>query len=240
MARCFVGLPQLRGKLTRYAERFDMVEVRPLDTPLPEPSQLARWREQVPPAFAFSVVLPRAVTELVPGPGLEQALGKSLDAARALQARCVILATPATVRPTKPNRERIVELGRRLPEHGHVVGWLPAGMWEIEDVFATAHRAGLLPVMDAARDPLPQGPIAYTRIQTMGQASQLGAASIERIVLQLQGRREAFVVVDAGAAQKLRAALSDTTERRAPRRLGSAVFRPGGHAAVLNADDEEQ
>jgi len=239
MARCFVGLPQLRGKLARYAERYDMVEVRPLDTPLPAPAQLGRWREQVPPSFAFSVVLPRAVAELAPGPTLERALEHSLEVARALQARCLILSTPATVRPTKPNRERIMELGRRLPEHGHVIGWQPAGMWEVEDVFATAHRAGLLPVLDAARDPLPPGPIVYTRIQTMGQASQLGAASIERIVLQLQSRREAFVVVDAGAAQRVRLALSDTTELREPRRLASPVFRPG-HSTVLNADDEEQ
>jgi uncharacterized protein YecE (DUF72 family) len=239
MARCFVGLPQLRGKLARYAERFDMVELRPLDTPLPEPARLARWREQVPPAFAFSVVLPRAVAELAAGPASEQAMAQSLEVARALQARCLVLATPPSVRPTQANRERIVELGRQLPDHGHVAAWQAAGMWELEDVLATAHRAGLLPVLDAARDPLPSGPIVYTRVQALGQASQLGASSLERIVLQLQGRREAFVVVDAEAAQKVRGALSGTAERREPRRLAPALFRPG-QSHMLNADDEEQ
>ena len=239
MARCFVGLPHLRGKLTRYAERFDMVEVRPIDTPLPDPAKLERWREQLPPAFAFSVVLPRVVGELTSGPAFDQALAQSFEVARALQARCVILATPASVRPTKPNRERIVELGRKLPEHGHLCGWQPAGMWELEDVVGIAQRAGLLPVLDAARDPLPPGPVVYTRVQALGLASQLGAASIERIAAQLQSRREAFVVVDPSAAQRVRNALGATTERREPRRLAPALFRPG-QPPVLNADDEEQ
>ena len=58
MARCFVGLPQLRGKLKRYAERFDMLELRLDDSAMPDPAKLERWRSQVPPSFAFSVVLP--------------------------------------------------------------------------------------------------------------------------------------------------------------------------------------
>lgn len=229
----------MRGKLKSYAERYDLLEVRPVDTPLPPASKLERWRGQVPPSFAFSVVLPQAVGELGRGADFEAALRQALDAAKALQARCLVLATPPGVRPTKANRERLVAIASRLPEHGHVVAWSPAGMWELEDVVATAHRAGLLAALDAARDPLPPGPIAYTRIRALGQASLLGATSIERIALQLRGRREAFVVVDGAAAARVKAALADAPDRREPRKLASTLFRPAT-PAVLTADDEEQ
>ena len=56
MPRVLIGLPALKGKLERYAERYDMVELRPVDTPLPRSSKLEAWRSQVPPAFAFSIV----------------------------------------------------------------------------------------------------------------------------------------------------------------------------------------
>ena len=36
-----------------------------------------------------------------------------------------MLVTPATVRPTKSNRERIAALAERLPRQGPVLGWQP-------------------------------------------------------------------------------------------------------------------
>ena len=65
MSRVLIGLPRVVGKLEKYASKYDMVEVTPVDTPLPK--KLAQWRERVSPAFAFSVVLPKAVAALEPG-----------------------------------------------------------------------------------------------------------------------------------------------------------------------------
>src|SRR5687767_13015813 len=100
MARLVVGLPALLGDLAKYQSRFDLVELRPVDTSLPRVGTLRKWRKSVPPAFVFSVVLPRAVSELAAGPELEEALETSLLVAAAVEARCVVLPTPASVRPT--------------------------------------------------------------------------------------------------------------------------------------------
>ena len=239
MAHLYFGLSKLQGKLSRYAERFDLAELCPVDMPLPTGAKLARWREQVPPSFAFSIILPRAVAALRPGAELDRALETSLETARTLEARAIVLATPPDVRPTAANRRRIEELAGRLPSDGCVLGWQPSGIWEIPDVHETAENAGLLPVLDAVRDPLPSGPIAYTRIRTLGGASQLGEASIGRIADQVRGRREAFVVVEGPNGARVKAGLDLLLQRNEPRPVPATLFRPQ-HTLTLPEDDEEQ
>jgi hypothetical protein len=236
MAR-FVGLPALRGKLASYAKRFDMVEVRPLDEPLPRASKLGAWRAQVPPAFAFSVVLPRAVGEL--GAGAEAALEASVEAAVALQARCIVLRTPASIRPTRQNRERIAALAALLPRRGHVLAWEAAGIWQHEELAELCAVTGLLPVLDAAQEPLVAGPIVYTRIRAIGTAARLGEGGIRRVMEAVAGRRDAYIVADPPIAAKLRSGLAAAGGGGGGRRRLPNLFRPG-QPPVLAADDEEQ
>jgi len=238
MARILIGLPALKGKLDKYAKRYGMVELRPVDTPLPHGGKLAAWREQVPPSFAFSVVLPRSVAMLERGREPEEALRAAVDAARQLQARVIVLATPPTVRPTPAHRKRIKALAKKLPSEGHVLAWHAMGMWETEDVMATSNEAGFLPVFDAAQEPLPPGPVAYTRIRSLGHSARLGADRVAIIARQLLGRREAFVVVDAEIAGAVKAGLEAAAQAGDARAPVPALFRPGQDA--LLHDDEEQ
>src|SRR5580700_8839185 len=110
MARLLVGMPALQGDLETYKERFDMVEIRPLDTSVPRLGTLRKWRKLVPPGFVFSIVLPRVVGELAPGQPLDDALAAALDVAAAVEARCVVLQTPPSVRPTTANKKRLAAL----------------------------------------------------------------------------------------------------------------------------------
>ena len=59
MARLLVGLPALQGDLEKYTTRFDLLELRPVDTIVPRPGTLRKWRKLVGPGFVFSIVLPR-------------------------------------------------------------------------------------------------------------------------------------------------------------------------------------
>lgn len=239
MARLLVGLPALQGALEKYQARFDMVEIRPVDTSLPRASTLRRWRKSVPPGFVFSVVLPRVVGELTAGPQLEEALAASLEASAAVEARCVVLQTPASVRPTAANRKRLAALFARIPPEGTVRCWEPLGMWEREDVLATARDLGVLPVFDAAREALAPGPIAYTRLRALGKSAALGAVTVERVADRLRKRRESFVIVEgAGDGQRVRAALLAELAKSAPRKTVPMVVRPA--IPTLIAEDEEQ
>ena len=239
MARLLVGLPALQGDIEKYASRFDIVELRPVDAALPKPSTLRRWRKSVPPSFVFSVVFPRAVADLTPGPELEAALATSLEVASALEARCVVLQTPADVRPTAANKKRLAALFERIPAEGIVRCWEPTGIWEREEILAGARSFGVLAVLDAARDALGPGPIAYTRLRALGKTAALGQATMERVAERLRKRREAFVVVEGlREAQRVKAALTAELAKKPARSAGVTVVRP--LTSTLVAEDEEQ
>lgn len=240
MARVLVGLPALVGDVQKYAKRFDVVELRPVDTSTPRAATLRAQRKAAPPAFVFSVVLPRAVGALEAGPALDAALATALDVAVAVEARILVLQTPASVRPTAANRRRIAALFERLPQEGVVRAWEPAGVWEHDDVVATAKAAGALAVFDAAREDLPPGPIVYTRVRALGKSATLGAAAIDRIASRLHGRREAFVIVDGGAdAARVKTGLGVALAKAPAQVRGGMVIKPGATSSLI-AEDEEQ
>jgi len=239
MARLLVGLPSLVGDIEKYVKRFDMVELRPVDMSIPRASTLRSWRKSVPPGFVFSVVLPRIVGELGTGKEVDDALATALEVATQVEARCLLLSTPASVRPTAQNRKRLGAMIERLPRDGVVLCWEPAGIWEAEDILAVARGMGALPVVDAAREPVAPGPIAYTRLRALGKASSIGAKAMDRVAERLRGRREAFVVVDgAGEAARVKAGLAVALARGKAQPAGPLLVRPGSNA--LLAEDEEQ
>lgn len=239
MARLYVGLPTPQGDLAKYATRFDLVEIRPVDTVVPKPATLRKWRKSVPPSFVFSVVLPRVVGALAPSPALDEALTTSLDVASALEARCVVLPTQPEVRPTAANKKRLAAIFERIPADGLVRCWEPSGIWEREEVIEVARGLSVLPVFDAAREALAAGSIAYTRLRALGKSAALGQATVERVADRLRRRREAFVVVEGPReAQRVKSALAVELAKKPARPSGVTVVRPTINTLV--AEDEEQ
>lgn len=238
MARVLVGLPALIGDVQKYAKRFDMVELRPVDTSMPRAATLRGYRKVTPPAFAFSVVLPRVVGSLEPGPAFEEALATALEAATATEARAIVLQTPSSVRPTAANRKRIAALFDRLPREGVVLAWEPTGMWEHGDILKTAKAAGAIPVIDAVADELAPGPVVYTRLRALGTSATIGASAVDKVAQRLRGRREAYVVVEGGAdATRVKTGLGVALAKPEATARGGMVIKP---AARLAAEDEEQ
>jgi uncharacterized protein YecE (DUF72 family) len=242
MARLHVGLTSLSGDIKNYKERFDLVELHPVDTSLPKPAALRKWRKAVPPAFVFSVVLPRVVSELVPGPELDAALAASLEVATAVEARCVLLSTPPEVRPTSQNRKRIAALFERIPADGVVRCWEARGMWERDEVVATARAASVLPVFDATRDEPAPGPLVYTRMRSLGAATLPSAAAVARMAGRLQGRREVFVAVEGhrSAGLRVKDGLRAALARQKDQPETGSVMRTQVFVPPLEAEDEEQ
>lgn len=243
MARLLVGLPALQGDLEKYAARFNVVELRPEEGSagsVPKPTTLRKWRKAVPPSFVFSIVLPRAVGALTAGPALDAALASSLEVAAALEARCLVLQTPPEVRPTASNRKRLAALFDRIPREGTVRCWEPAGLWEREEVLATARALSVVPVLDVAHEVPGPGPILYTRLRALGKSAALGAAAVERVSERLRKRREAYVIVEgpAAEAQRIKAALAAALAAKPARASGVTVVRPA--TSTLVAEDEEQ
>ncbi len=238
MARILVGLATLTGDIKKVVDRFDLVEVRLSAGSWPKDATLKRWRKTAPPAFVFSVVLPPAVATLATDAEATEALADALHVAAILEARCILLQTPADVRPTTANKKRIAALFKNVPSEGTVRCWEPAGVWEAEDTVATARAAHVLPVLDAAQESLPPGPLAYTRLRALGKAAA-SARTIERLSAALRDRREAFVVVeDPKEAAVVRGALPTSVAKARGGHAGPIIVRP--NMMPLVAEDEEQ
>src|SRR4051812_37083449 len=238
MARPHVGLPTLEGDLERYSEKYDLLELRPGDSPIPKPATLRSWRKKVPPSFVFSVVFPKVVGELKPSPALDAALEQALGVARDVQARCLVIATPPSVTPTELNKKRLAALIERIPHDVATLAWEPRGVWESDDTFAVAHKLGLVLVVDPAREPAPKGATAYFRLRGLGESTRLSPSAIDKIAEELQPRREAYVIIETSGALAVAESLRKKGARKA------AIVRPTGAVlrprATLRAEDEEQ
>jgi hypothetical protein len=112
-------------------------------------------------------------------------------------------------------------------------------MWERDDVVATAKALGVIGVFDAAREPLPSGPIAYTRLRALGKGTAIGAATIERIAERLRKRREAFVVVEGKGAMRIKHSLAAAVKEKREHGTGMTVVRASAPHPLI-AEDEEQ
>jgi uncharacterized protein YecE (DUF72 family) len=228
----------LEGNLERYAEKYDLVELRPVDAALPKSATLRAWRRKVPPSFVFSVVFPRAVSELKPSPELDAGLEHALDVAREVEARCLVLATPPSVTPTDLNRKRLKALVERIPHDAVSLAWEPHGLWEIDEAVALAEDLDLVLVVDAAREAAPKGPIAYFRLRGLGESTRLSPAAIDKVAAELVARREAYVVIESTSPSSVAQALRKKVQRRAaPGRGTGVVLKP---RATFQAEDEEQ
>ncbi|MCS6900456.1 MAG: DUF72 domain-containing protein [Myxococcales bacterium] len=235
MTTVHVGLPSHLGSLARYASHFDLVEVRPVATSIPKPTKLRQWRKQVPPTFVFSVVLPPVLTELR-APSLEQnqALKITLDAAEALEARCLVLQTPPSVTPTVLYKKRLAALLEQLPRDVVLVGWEPRGIWSPGEMDRWSRDLGVHLIDDVSQREAPRGATLYTRLRGIGSNARVSMGVIERIRTAFVDRREVFVVIEADGPKRIADAL------RRPLEGGERPAMPTILRPQVRADDEEQ
>jgi len=186
----------------------------------------------------FSVVMPKAVGELRPTTALDEELGHALTVARDVQARCLVIATPASITPTELNKKRLAALVDKIPHDAVTLAWEPRGIWELDEATELADKLDLVLVVDAARDRAPKGAVAYFRLRGLGESTRLSPAAIDRVAAELYGRREAYVIIEShgplAVAESLR---KRSTRRPTSARAGTAVLRP---RTTLRAEDEEQ
>jgi uncharacterized protein YecE (DUF72 family) len=244
------GCAGVRGAIDNYAKRFEMVEVDPLEgRAKAKPGSLKRWRKEAGPALAFSIVAPKALALVRPGPALDAALADLLEAQRALQARWILLLTPIEVTPAPLQRERIAKVVERIREGlGDArtvvrIAWAPRGMWEMADAATLALSLDL----DLACDPLtdPREPfwhetLRYVRIGPVGGRTAYPPARLralaEALVEDSGGEGERVVVLTTpkapAEAKRLKSLVKALTEEAGG---GDDTFSPPGRGE----DDEE-
>jgi uncharacterized protein YecE (DUF72 family) len=237
MTRFHIGAKALRSDIAAYAKRFDLLEVTPAAAG-PTLATLRRWRKSVPPHFEFAVVAGPHVGLLKPGAALEQELAAAREAAIVLEARCIVVPTPAEVTPAAVWRDRMSKLVKRLPRDVTNIVWEPRGVWEIGDAAVAARTWGVVLAVDPARDPVPQGPTAYARLRHLGETRSYGAAALERVVRAIGQRRDAYVILETPTALKECKRLRQLAQGSRAARSEARLVRP--RAASVRVRDDEQ
>ena len=203
--RWHIGAKDLRGAISAYAKRFDLLEVRVAlgdskEKTEPSLATLKRWRKAVPPHFDFAVVAGPHLSSAKAGDLAQMELDAARAAIDALQARCFVLRTPAEVTPTSLWRGRIGKIVERVPHDVTHFVWEPAGLWELEDASAQARAFDAILAVDPAQDAVPRGQVAYLRMRALGATRSFGGAALDRIVHAVGARRDVYAVIETDTA----------------------------------------
>ncbi len=188
----------------KYSAELRFAELLPRP-PLPRAATLRRMRHELPEGFTLALRAPHSTLCSARGPlrfdpALERSFGWLLQAHDALDAKLLVLPTPADLTPGARDRELLSELAARLPRApGRHFVWMPSGPWEIEDAATLAASLDLVLGFDPLLQPRPAGRVTYARLLALGARTGFSDAVLEDVCALLEGEPEAesFVAIDA-------------------------------------------
>jgi uncharacterized protein YecE (DUF72 family) len=189
----------------KYASALRYAELAPI-APLPKPTTLARWRQQLPPGFQLGLRAPETCWNSPEGPlrpsgELERGLRWLSEAAEALEASLVVIATGARITTGVRDRERLREYFARVPRtDGRVVVWRPTGLWEPESLQNMADSLSVVGGFDAIDDPAPDADVLYASLRAEGRRRSFSHALLLEVVdkLESSSASRAFVSIESG------------------------------------------
>lgn len=197
-----VGQSPSALSIARYGKSLDLLEVR-LDNGAPRRRTLETMKSEAPPHLVFAVLVPKVMGSLE-SEATEADVAPTLDTARGLGARFIVLRTPPTARPGARTRARLTKLVELLKAAEITIAWEPTGLLAEAEAEAFAESLGVVLARDPARDDLPPGDVAYGRISSLGAGGRVRSSAIERAADRLSAFEEAYVIIEGDNA--LRAA----------------------------------
>ena len=204
-----VGQSPSALSIARYGKHLDLLEVR-LDNGAPRRRTLETMKSEAPPHLAFAVLVPKQLGSLE-SDATEADVAPTLDTARGLAARWIVLRTPPTARPGARTRARLTRLVELLKAAEVAIAWEPTGLLAEAEAEALAETLGVTLARDPARDDLPAGRVAYGRISSLGAGGRVRGSAIERAADRLAEFEEAYVIIEGDnalrAAKELRGLL---------------------------------
>jgi hypothetical protein len=155
---------------------------------------------------------------LRPSSELDAGLGWLSEAADALQASMIVVATGPAVTTGARDRERLREYFGRIPRvEDRLIVWRPTGLWEPETVQMMASVLSVVGGFDAIDDPAPSSDVLYASLLAEGFRRSFSHALLLEVLdkLQSSGASRGFVTVESGQSfreARLLQALSEGTE----------------------------
>lgn len=195
-------LDRAPGRKYVAALRFAELALRP---PLPRANTLASIRKTLPSDFVLTLRAPRSAVVSARGPlredaELRAAVSSTLEAATALQARAVLIHTPAELTPGARSKELLRAYVEQLPRVAdrHYV-WAAQGAWEPEEMQALCAELGLVRAFDPLETSSSPDEVVYATLRALGHRAGFSYSALEDALTRTMehGPTEAFLSVDA-------------------------------------------
>ncbi len=188
----------------KYTAELRFAELAPQD-PLPKPATLAKWRKKLPDGFEIALRAPESCWSppegpLRAGPALDAGARWLGEAADALEASLLVIATGASVTTGARDRERLREYFARLPRNERTaLVWRASGLWEPETVQSMARSLSLIGAFNAADDPAPAAELVYGSLHAEGLRRSFAHAQLLDVLdnVQSSGAARAYVSIDS-------------------------------------------
>jgi len=206
----------------KYTSELRFAELAP-QAPLPKPGTLAKWRQKLPDGFELALRAPDACWQSPAGPlrpsdELDAGLTWLSEAADALHASLIVVATGPSVTTGARDRERLRRYFARIPRADErLLVWKPAGLWEPETVQAMASTLSVIGSFDAVDEPAPDADVIYASLLAEGLRRSFSHAHLLEVLdrIQSSGASRAFVTIESGQSfreARLLQALSEGRE----------------------------
>jgi hypothetical protein len=243
------GAVLVRAAGPRYWESLRFAEVAPRD-PLPRPSTLGKWRRSAPEQARVTLLAPAGAWKAALGPSTDRAATEAArwirQAAAAIAADAVVLATGKDLSPGPRDRERLARLVERLAGRGGCrVVWVPGGLWDREDAAQAAAAIGAICGFDPLEDAAPAGELAYGRVRAIGARARLGEGLLRSIADVVASATAGATWIAFESADGMRKARRATEMLAAIGKSGGAPARgettsDRAHDLDLDAGDQEK
>jgi uncharacterized protein YecE (DUF72 family) len=183
-----IGCSGFSESRTKYFRKFNMVEFSQSFIDLPQPRSAARWRQEAPPAFEFTMTAWQLITHPATSPtyqkikevlksrrtknyGLFQltsevlaAWERTVEVARALGARCILFLCPAEFVPEKTHIDNLTKFFGSIERGGLRMVWEPRARWPEDLVVSLCRDLDLVHCTDPfEHPPLTRSPL-YVRL----------------------------------------------------------------------------
>ena len=206
----------------KYASELAFAELA-LQVPLPKPGTLAKWRQRLPERFELALRAPSPSWQSPGGPlrpsdELDAGIRWLSEAADALQASILVVATGAAVTTGARDRQLLKDYFARIPRADQrLIVWRPTGLWEPEMRQAMASTLSVIGGFDGIDDPVPEGDAVYASLLAEGLRRSFSHAQLLDVLdkLQRSSASRAFVTIESGQSfreARLLQALSEGRE----------------------------
>ncbi|RKZ01944.1 MAG: DUF72 domain-containing protein [Candidatus Hydrothermota bacterium] len=188
-----VGICGFAASKSACFRELDVLEVQKTFYKMPRLETLAKWREEAPDDFEFTLKAPQLITHPPSSPTYRRAKleipenkrhrygyfrptdevfdawEKTVEMANALKAQFIVFQTPASFSERPEHIENIRTFFSQIKRYGLILGWEPRGNWNEETVQSICTELDLVHIVDPFKSRTLWGRVAYFRLHGLGK-----------------------------------------------------------------------